>query len=512
MDEEVGVERESAVEEPRLDERDVEVGRVRGDREVEARLLAAAAERGPVEEVEVRLRDLEHPDEVVDGRESRAEHDRAGALLVDVEEEVRPALVRGGVVDAHVLEVAEVQEALARALGGDGVVGLAGAHDRLAADDLVLRDRVAADVDGAELHERPLFDVEDEVEDVRVRGRRRGRERDARGGVPAGGEVVAHRGPRLLHRGGAGDVARAQRDVAPHVRLGEERDALEGDRADAVDRPLHDVVGDLHAPPVALLARRGDRRVEVAGVEVLAAGVGPGGVEVHVGEARVVDPRLRVVPVVQLRVAAERLLGDRLRAGEGEEVHPVLRPLLDVEDRVGRAGVVRHRLEAGRHFRVEEAALAVEGAELRGGAAEHVVVHEVARLEVERLHRGGAADVVAAVERRLRGERAARENRVDEIHAAGAGGLDGRGDVGEAAGVEQRADVLVDDGAVERLAGLGAEVGADDGFVERCAPLRAQEDSRDLGRVGRGPRGGDEGGECERQGEKGGGKSHGGRA
>src|SRR5204862_5467725 len=125
--------------------------------EADGPLLAGGAPAQPEGELvaapeEVALREIQRADEAVDGGEATADGEQARGLLghLDVDDglrTVRPGL--GG--SHHVVEIAEVHEALSGALELLQGEELALLHGELAAQHLVLAAQVAADVDALDV-------------------------------------------------------------------------------------------------------------------------------------------------------------------------------------------------------------------------------------------------------------------------------------------------------------------------------------------------------------------------
>ena len=146
--ERVESQRELLVKEPRFDEGENLVLPFEADLQAQAQLLAAAGEARPVEKIKITLGDFDKPQQAVDGTESRAEGDGAGALLLQVEHEILPVRNVGRFGGCFNLrEVAEILQARDAGVHADGIVDVAGIHSQLAANDLVLRLGIAADLD-----------------------------------------------------------------------------------------------------------------------------------------------------------------------------------------------------------------------------------------------------------------------------------------------------------------------------------------------------------------------------
>src|ERR1017187_4700324 len=84
----VEAQRELLVEKPRLDEGKDLVLSLETHLQAQAQLLAAAGEARPIEEIKITLGDFDETEQAVDGAESRAEGDRTGALLLQVDHQI----------------------------------------------------------------------------------------------------------------------------------------------------------------------------------------------------------------------------------------------------------------------------------------------------------------------------------------------------------------------------------------------------------------------------------------
>ena len=113
-------------------------------------------------------RDLAH--EAVGG--GIAAHDRefAGRLLFDVDVDHHPVGRRAGLVgDLHGLEEIEILEPPLGAIDQGAIVGIAFGDIELAADHVVARARVAADIDALDVGARAFIDDEGDVDAVVLR-------------------------------------------------------------------------------------------------------------------------------------------------------------------------------------------------------------------------------------------------------------------------------------------------------------------------------------------------------
>ncbi len=139
--------------------------------------------------------------------------------------------------DANALEEAEVVEAAFGPVDEDVIVGVAFAQVELAADDVVARAGVAANVDALDVDARAFLDDEGRGRSSAWpdRGRRAGE--PARRRSPCARSRVVMASTRLLDVLGVVDVARLQADGRLKRRGIDIRDArIDGDGADAVLR------------------------------------------------------------------------------------------------------------------------------------------------------------------------------------------------------------------------------------------------------------------------------------
>ena len=185
----VEADREGPVEEPGLGEAD--------DALLGLRAGADPRRRFPALPEEVALRDVDRPEEAVDGREAAADREQAGRPLdhVDVHDDLR-LVGAGRRRDVDGFEKAEVEQPLARPLHLLQREELA-LHERdLAAQDLVLAAHVADDVDPLDVDLGPFVDLEDDVHRRRV-GRLFRAGGHLGGGVADGAVEVADGAERL---------------------------------------------------------------------------------------------------------------------------------------------------------------------------------------------------------------------------------------------------------------------------------------------------------------------------
>ena len=189
-----------------------------GEGEIDA-LGALAAVAGEAHELsaaeEVRLADRDLADDAVGGRVAAGDREGAGRLVLDVDVDDHPVRRRARLVrDAHLLEVAEVVEPALGAVDQHLVVGVAFADIELAADDVVARAGVAADVDALDVDARAFLDDIAEVDGAGRRIAHAGRA-DLGEGVAAPGHLGGHVGERALDRFGVVDLARPRCATRP---------------------------------------------------------------------------------------------------------------------------------------------------------------------------------------------------------------------------------------------------------------------------------------------------------
>ena len=159
--------REFTLEKPRLLESEDNLAGPRADLEAQAELLAGALEEGaPVEQVEVRLRDLGEDHRPLERAEARAEGQVARAGLLDGNLQVAAAGDVGGLVRHvdRILEEAGVLEAQLADLHQHRAENIARPERELAQDHDALGLVVALDLDGLDLEFFALGDLELDVD------------------------------------------------------------------------------------------------------------------------------------------------------------------------------------------------------------------------------------------------------------------------------------------------------------------------------------------------------------
>src|SRR5205823_1844312 len=138
----------AAIEKIRLRERDHHVLALRAELDAGAEFLSCAGEAGPVQQIEIALRKLDEPDQLVDGAEARAEIKRAGPFLFYLNGEVLASgHSRVFRIGFHFREVAKIIEALLGGLDAHAVQNIPGCDQHFPAYHFVFRARVADDVD-----------------------------------------------------------------------------------------------------------------------------------------------------------------------------------------------------------------------------------------------------------------------------------------------------------------------------------------------------------------------------
>ena len=242
-----------------------------------ALLPAAAEELLRREEVEVGLLHLGVDVDGVDRTSADADHEVAGVLLLNLVDEVAPlravrvlAPVCRQKLVADAREVVEVLEPALALLCAVLEHSVARAEGDLAADDLVLRVVVAADLDVVDHHRHALGYVEHYVGDGRVGG---GGDRP-HGHVSVGETGVARANGDLDAARGVGEGLRPGdlSGLGKVALLADRELGIAGEAGDPglPDRVLHalvDVEADIHASVVAHLANgTRDLCVEVAAV------------------------------------------------------------------------------------------------------------------------------------------------------------------------------------------------------------------------------------------------------
>src|SRR6185312_3872915 len=377
------------------------------------------------------------------------------------------------------LEEVQVLQPAFGAVDQCAIVGVALADIELAADDVIARADVAADVDALDVGARALFHDEGEVDRVGL-GVAVAARANIGEGVAAARGLDGHRLDALLHQVGVVDAARAELDLAAHdgrIDRAHVRDDV--DLADLVLRALVDGEGDDEAllGRVVLTDRREDSHVGVAVLEVEAAQ------EVAVGldAVRIVDVGglQEAQPVADrgLDHAPEPARRISVRADEADVLHAGLLAFADVEDEVH--AVVRQFDDLRRDGDVEAAAAVIDFDDALDVGLHGRLRQRAARL---RLHFGLELIVLGllvALEGDLIDDRVFRHDDDD----AAAGVVDVH--VGKQAGGVEAFQALVDLGRAEPAARAGVEIRPDGAGLDAAVAL-------DLDRV-RGLRGGNGG-------------------
>src|SRR6185312_13656252 len=363
------------------------------------------------------------------------------------------------------LEEVQVLQPAFGAVDQCAIVGVALADIELAADDVIARADVAADVDALDVGARALFHDEGEVDRVGL-GVAVAARANIGEGVAAARGLDGHRLDALLHQVGVVDAARAELDLAAHdgrIDRAHVRDDV--DLADLVLRALVDGEGDDEAllGRVVLTDRREDSHVGVAMLEVEAAQ------EVAVGldAVRIVDVGglQEAQPVADrgLDHAPEPARRISVRADEADVLHAGLLAFADVEDEVH--AVVRQFDDLRRDGHVETAAAVIDLDD-----ALDVGLHGRLRQRAARLGLNFGLELVVlgllvALERDLVDHRILG----DDDEQAPAGVLDM--DVREQAGGVEALEAFVDLGRAEPAAGAGMEIRADGPRLDTAVSL-----------------------------------------
>src|SRR6185312_7269318 len=286
---------------------------------------------------QVAVGDADFGDEAVGGRIPAGDRELAGGLLFDIDIDDDAVRRRARLVgDLDRLEEVQVLQPAFGAVDQCAIVGVALADIELAADDVIARADVAADVDALDVGARALFHDEGGVDRVGLGVAVAARAHIGEGVAAARG-LDGHRLDALLHQVGVVDAARAELDLAAHdgrIDRAHVRDDV--DLADLVLRALVDGEGDDEAllGRVVLTDRREDSHVGVAVLEVEAAQ------EVAVGldAVRIVDVGglQEAQPVADrgLDHAPEPARRISVRADEADVLHAGLLAFADVEDEV----------------------------------------------------------------------------------------------------------------------------------------------------------------------------------
>ena len=316
-------------EEIRLGERRLPALAVLAVRNAQAHILAAA------EEVRLGIGELGH--DALSRRIAAAEADRAGRLVLDVDDDDHAVRRRARAVrDVDLLEVAETVQTAFGPLDQRMVVGVAFADIELAADDVVAGACVADDVDpldidlGAVIH--GVLQRDGMVVGVALAVRP-----DFGEGVALARDVAAHGVDRLVHPSGVVDVAGLEVGVLEERRTAHLRDVR-------IDRHARHVVlrafvhGDRDhvAGGIVLIddVGIGDAEVGVAVLHVVAAdGLLVGGEPVGIVHVGALEPR-QEVHGARLHQVVQTVARDRIVADEANLANSGLVPLVDGEDEI----------------------------------------------------------------------------------------------------------------------------------------------------------------------------------
>jgi len=399
-------------------------------------------------------------DEVLDGGEARADLERTGRTLADLDvhlDELVGAATLGR--DHDVLEEAERGDAALGDLEVRVVEHLAFRDLHLAADHLVASLGVTANVDALEVRALSTRDLEGQV-DAAVREIDLGQRQDVRVRVALvlieARQLLAILGDHRAREPHAG----AQRDALGILRGGADQIALEVDGADREDRALVDGDREVHVLLVAREPelRRADLDVRVAAIPVVRADEQQVALERFLAiDARVVQEAQRVLATRRDR-SAQLVVGDRVVADELNLADLDLGLLVDVEPHVD-LGLV-HGLDLVIDRREVEALLDVEIRDLLAVLLHLADVDDRVELEIEHLIDLVEAHLAVARDEDLANGRLLFD-RERQDNAAGWCDLGLDIDVGEEAHLPHRAQILAELRGVEQRAGLAEELHAD---------------------------------------------------
>ena len=462
--------RQRPVEEPGIGEADdALLGEGTGP-DADRRLVALAQE--------VALGEVDGAHEAVGRGVAAADREDAGRLLGDLDVDDDLGLVgsgAGGDVD-HV-EVAEVDESLPgpRQLLQREQVTLD--HGDLAPQDLVLGAHVAADVDALHVHDRPLDDLEHDV-DLRLRRHLIGARGDVGRGPADRAVEVGDAVDALAERRAGEDVPLLELELPAHLALGQQGHPGDADQVDVVLGTLHHPDHDRHPRPLP----------------------------VH-GDVVRFDPGLdEAVVVVEGQDAIDVLFELlALHGAPQDEVLALLdhHGLLDVAGRQSRVALdddpidghaaalvddegdphvaVRELLDLGGDLRLEVALFLVVLAELLASPLDVDGVIDAAELEVDLLQQGVGADLLVAGEVDVADERALGDHEHDPHPALEV--LDPHAHVVEESEPEDPAKILAEEGGVEGAAELRLHPTQDHRLLDATVTLDREffdEDGRGL--------------------------------
>ena len=457
------------VHEPRLHQRDAELGALGSRAQIHPEALAAAGEIPWIEQIEVGLLQRDEADDAVDGAEARTHAHRAGRLFLD--EDVHVA-ISGTARRAGGLDVAEILQVGETGLGRfefDSVEHVSRLQRDFPADHLVLGLGVACDVHAAHLEAGTLSDAVGDIHPVRASVADVGSHQHV--GVTARAVKAADHGDVLAHLLGrvGGITDEGQRRIEF---LGFEYGHLaEADTRDRVAFALADRDHQIHAAVAhGDAVDAGATGAEIALVAVVIQDLVEIGVQlVRLETTGLGQPREPAL-FLHRHFLAEFQVGERIVAFESNLADLVLLALVDDENQVGQSRLAgRLRAVADRHV---------------GVAVSLIVFLDVA----PRLEDLLVAERAAGFDFRLLGQLLVGENRVsNKPHAAERRTRRHLGDQPHAVthGLREEAHVVHQAGLIERLdvvieilravgrAALGRHEVAQAGLVHRLCSLIA---------------------------------------
>ena len=439
---------ELAIEEVRLGEAQIDLARAKGDRRIEAQILALAEQ--------VALMDADIGERTVRGRIADADLELAGRLLLDIGMDDRlVGRAAGRIGDIDLLEEAEIVDALLGAVELRRVERIAFDQAELAADDAVLRAEVAGDVDALDINLRTFLHVIGDVDRMGV-GVALDRRIDLHEGIAAIAERVADGADRAVDQIGVVPIALARREQRlQHFRVDVFQRVGQVDLAEMVARAFLDGEGDEEARAIGrqLGDRRDDAEIGIALRQIEFA-----------QQLAVIRQAIRIVGVVAREEApparllrrddvAQRRFAELVVAEEGDAADAGRWPFVDLEDEVD---AVLRQLD---HFRLHRRG-EVAGAAIELENADDVSLHLFPREDETRTELDLAVEVVVR-ELRIALELDAVDDRVldhvDDQRIA----LALHAHVGEQAGGIKSLQRSIELRRVVDLAGLNLEVGAD---------------------------------------------------
>ena len=381
---EIHSQRELAVEEPGLDQGDLVVTPFRPELGPQIEFLAATGKAGPTADVEVALRYLNKPDDVVDAREAGTHHELAGPLLLDLVDDIFTVGNRRlEFVAAYVREIAQVHKAALTAPRLDGIQHIARVDLQLAANHLIARTRIAANTDIAHSNQVTLAHRQYHRNRSGIRvGFKQRPYTGAR--IPAAAIEVADTPNRVFDLRRRSDLATAGRHKPLSLDLGEEGHALNRHRAKAIGLAFADGDHDGLAPLLIQLHRGVvDPDIQKAALAIDRA---------H-GQAHRLHFVTRIAPLAEQpeRIPCRRALNstpqvtetDMRIAFEPDRLDLGASPGLDVHQHTGQALRMVGRFDLPRDDNIGEVIGPKLIAEGQHADPQHVVIDTIAHLEIE---------------------------------------------------------------------------------------------------------------------------------